>query len=83
LTLSGLEKGFNDKAERRKIVVHGSDYIGASYLRFSRYMGRSFGCPAIPKKHAKKLINTIKNGSCLFIYHPSKNYLAGSKLLNG
>ena len=83
LTLAGLEKGINDKAERRKIVVHGSDYIGDNYLRFSRFMGRSFGCPAIPKRYAEELINTIKNGSCLFIYHPNKNYLTGSKILNG
>ena len=83
LTIAGLEKGINDKAERRKIVVHGSNYIGENYLRFSKYMGRSFGCPAIPKKYTKTLINTIKNGSCLFIYHPNKNYLAGSKILNG
>jgi hypothetical protein len=83
LTIAGLEKGINDKAERRKIVIHGSEYIGASYLRFSRYMGRSFGCPAVPKKDSKKLINTIKNGSCLFIYHPNKTYLNGSTILNG
>lgn len=83
LTITGLEPGFNDKAERRKIVVHGSQYIGDNYLRWSRYMGRSFGCPAVPMKQSKKLINTIKDGSCLFIYHPSKNYLAGSKILNG
>jgi hypothetical protein len=83
LTITGLEKGINDKAERRKIVIHGSDYIGANYLRFSRYMGRSFGCPAVPKKDSKKLINTIKNGSCLFIYHPNKTYLNGSTILNG
>ena len=83
LTLAGLEKGINDKAERRKIVVHGSDYIGDKYLRYSKNMGRSFGCPAIPKKHTNQLINTIKNGSCLFIYHPDKNYRIGSKILNG
>jgi hypothetical protein len=83
LTITGLEPGFNDKAERRKIVVHGSQYIGDNYLRWGRYMGRSFGCPAVPMKQSKKLINTIKDGSCLFIYHPSKNYLAGSKILNG
>jgi len=83
LTIAGLEKGINDKAERRKIVVHGSDYIGDNYLRFSKYMGRSFGCPAIPKKYTNQLINTIKNGSCLFIYHPDKYYLAASKILNG
>ena len=83
LTLSGLEPGFNDKAERRKIVVHGSQYIGDNYRRWGKFMGRSFGCPAVPMKQSKILINTIKDGSCLFIYHPSKNYLTGSKILNG
>jgi hypothetical protein len=83
LTLSGLEPGFNDKAERRKIVVHGSQYIGDNYRRWGKYMGRSFGCPAVPMKQSKLLINTIKDGSCLFIYHPTKNYLTTSKILNG
>ena len=83
LTLSGLEKGFNDRAERRKIVMHGSEYVGENYLRRSKYMGRSFGCPAIPEKQATKIITAIKNGTCLFIYHPNKNYLTGSKILNG
>jgi hypothetical protein len=82
LTLSGLEPGFNDKAERRKIVVHGSQYIGDNYRRWGRYMGRSFGCPAVPMKQSKSLINAIKDGSCLFIYHPTKNYLTTSKILN-
>jgi hypothetical protein len=83
LTISGLEPGFNDKAERRKIVVHGSQYIGDNYRRWGKFMGRSFGCPAVPMKQSKILINTIKDGSCLFIYHPSKNYLSASKILNG
>ena len=83
LTLTGLEPGFNDKAERRRIVVHGSQYIGDNYKKWGRYMGRSFGCPAVPMKQSKLLINTIKNGSCLFIYHPNKNYLSASKILNG
>ena len=83
LTLSGLEPGFNDKAERRKIVLHGSQYIGDNYRRWGKFMGRSFGCPAVPMKQSKILINTIKDGSCLFIYHPSKTYLKGSKILNG
>ncbi len=83
LTLSGLEPGYNDKAERRKIVLHGSQYIGDNYKRWGKYMGRSFGCPAVPMKQSKKIINAIKDGSCLFIYHPSKNYLTGSKILNG
>jgi hypothetical protein len=46
-------------------------------------MGRSFGCPAVPKAQASTVINLIKDGTCLFIYHPSAKYLHGSKILNG
>lgn len=81
LRLDGQENGFNNKAEERAIVVHGADYIGAHRLG-SPYMGRSFGCPAVPQREAGEVINTIKNGTCLFIYHPSKRYLNESKLLN-
>lgn len=82
LKLAGLEPGYNDKAENRAVVVHGARYIGDTRLR-SEYMGRSFGCPAVPQAQAAKVINLIKDGTCLFIYHPSANYLHGSKLLNG
>jgi hypothetical protein len=81
LRLEGKEPGFNNKAEERAIVVHGADYIGAHRLN-SPYMGRSFGCPAVPQAQASKVINTIKDGTCLFIFHPSAKYLHGSKILN-
>jgi L,D-transpeptidase catalytic domain len=81
LKLSGQDKGYNDKAEARAIVVHGASYIGDEWL--GGKMGRSFGCPAVPIRMASKVIDLIKNGSCLFIYHPLKNYLHTSKLLNG
>ena len=83
LKIDGLESGINDKANERNIVVHGSDYVGENFIRCNKFNGRSFGCPAIPAKLTTKLINTIKNGSCLFIYHPTKNYLSKSRLLNG
>lgn len=82
LRLDGQEKGFNDKAEERAVVVHGADYIGSHRLG-SAYMGRSFGCPAVPQHQAQEVIKTIKDGTCMFIYHPSaSNYLQKSKLLN-
>lgn len=83
LTIDGMEPGINDKARRRKIVVHGSAYVGNDYLRFSKYIGRSFGCPAVPSRQSRKIINTIKNGTCFFIYHPTKKYIEASKILNG
>ena len=82
LKLDGQEPGFNDKAEQRAVVIHGANYIGAHRLG-SAYMGRSFGCPAVPQAQANTVINYLKNGTTLFIYHPSQNYLNGSKILNG
>ena len=83
LKIEGLEKNINDLAHKRNIVIHGSHYVGANYLRKCRINGRSFGCPAVPAKDNAKVIQTIKGGSCLFIYHPSKNYIQNSKVLNG
>lgn len=83
LKMTGVDYGFNNRAAERNIVVHGANYIDNDFLRHSRYMGRSFGCPAVPQNESVEIINTIKNGSCFFIYHPTKKYLHGSKILNG
>lgn len=82
LRLDGKERGYNDKAMDRAIVIHGANYIGKHRLK-SGYMGRSWGCPAVPKEVSAKVISLIKNGTCFFIYHPSNSYLHGSRLLNG
>lgn len=82
LRLNGVDPGFNDKAMERTIVIHGANYVDASRVNIG-YMGRSWGCPAVPQKESANIITTIKNGTCLFIYHPTKSYLFGSKILNG
>ena len=82
LKLKGVEKGINDRAFDRAIVLHGSDYVSAQFANNNGYLGRSLGCPAVPMKQSAGIINTIKNGSVLFIYHPNKNYQAQSKILN-
>jgi hypothetical protein len=81
LRLSGQEKGFNDNAEKRGVVVHGAPYVNASRVN-SGYMGRSQGCPALPENEYSKVISLIKNGSVLFIYHSSEDYLENSGILN-
>lgn len=83
LKIDGMEPGINDKAMERTIVIHGADYVSAGRAAAGGYMGRSWGCPAVPKEEANSIITTIKNGTCLFIYHPEKSYLIGSKILNG
>lgn len=82
LRIDGLEPGINDKAMARTIVIHGAAYVDPARAKAGVFMGRSFGCPAVPDEESDEVINTIKNGTCLFIYHPGKNYLTGSKILN-
>ena len=82
LKLNGLEPGFNSNAMERTIVIHGATYVDGARLRAGYYMGRSWGCPAVPKNESAKIINIIKNGTCLFVYHHSDDYLTHSKLLN-
>lgn len=78
LRLTGLEKGFNDQAENRAIVMHGAAYVNENIAKKTGRVGRSWGCPAVPEKEHKQIINLVKNGSCLFIYAPQKQYLAQS-----
>jgi hypothetical protein len=83
LKVQGLEKGYNDLAAKRHIVLHGSNYISPEYLKDNGEMGRSLGCAAIPNAMSPRIIKTIKNGSCLFIYHPTAKYLMHSNIING
>jgi hypothetical protein len=81
LRINGLEEGFNSNAEARGVVVHGAPYVNADRVN-SGYMGRSQGCPALPVNEYAKVINIIKDGSVLFVYHPSAAYLQSSSILN-
>jgi hypothetical protein len=70
LRLKGLEKNINDNAWNRAIVVHGADYVTESFIKVNGRLGRSQGCPAIPPEITEEFINTVKEGSLIFIYHP-------------
>jgi hypothetical protein len=73
LRLDGLEKGVNSNARNRAVVIHGANYVSDAFIKNNRRLGRSLGCPAIPEELTKEIINTIKDKSCLFIYHPSRS----------
>jgi hypothetical protein len=70
LELDGKEKGINDHALERSVVIHGAPYVNENFATQKTGIGRSWGCPAVPKKISKDLIETIKDGSCFFIYAP-------------
>ncbi len=80
LKLDGLERGINDNAYERGIVIHGAGYVCDEYVNSQGYIGRSQGCPAVPVEVSRSIINTIRNGTCLFVYHPS--YISQSSVLN-
>jgi hypothetical protein len=82
LMINGVEKGINDHAAKRAIIIHGADYATENFIKKYGHLGRSFGCPALPPDLNKPIIDSIKGGTCLFIYNPDNKYICSSSLLN-
>lgn len=82
LRLKGMERGINDNASKRSIVLHGAGYVDERLIHSQGYIGRSWGCPAVPTALNRSIIDRIKNGSCLFIFSPNSKYHTRSKILN-
>lgn len=81
LRLKGLEPGINSNAFARNIVVHGADYAKANYIEDLGFLGRSLGCPAIPTELSREVIDTIKNGTILFIAGNDEKYYKRSSII--
>jgi hypothetical protein len=82
LMINGVEKGFNDNAVKRAIIIHAAEYATENFIKKFGRLGRSMGCPALPPDLNKPIIDIIKGGTCLFIYNPDNNYIGRSTLLN-
>ncbi|MBN2813421.1 MAG: murein L,D-transpeptidase catalytic domain family protein, partial [Bacteroidales bacterium] len=83
MLLNGVDTGFNENARKRSIVMHGADYATHHYVKKYGRLGRSFGCPALPPDDNTAVINLIRDGSVVFGYFPSSDYLSGSCILKG
>ena len=81
LKLDGLEKGFNDNARSRYIVMHGASYATEAYVKARGRAGRSWGCPAIDPAMTKEIIHKLKGGTLLFGYYPDTQWLGNSTYL--
>ncbi len=81
LRINGIEKGINDNAKKRAIVFHGAKYVSQEYIDSFGRIGRSYGCPALPVEKNNKIIDLIKEKSCVFIYHPTNLYYNSSELI--
>ncbi len=82
LLINGVEKGFNDHAVQRQIIIHAAEYASENFIKKHGRLGRSYGCPSLPPDMNKPIIETIKGGTCLFLYNPNKDYIGKSALLN-
>lgn len=76
LNLQGLERGINDNAYDRRVVIHGAWYVEPDFIKKAGHAGRSWGCPSIAQTLAKPVIETIKGGSVVFAYYPDKFYFS-------
>ena len=83
LRLDGLDKGFNDRARDRAIVMHGASYVSPEFVKANGRLGRSHGCPAVSDVVARKLIDRVKGGGLVFAYYPDADFLKTSKYLGG
>jgi len=78
LRLDGLDRGVNDHARDRAIVLHGAPYVSESFVKANGRLGRSWGCPAVRAEVAHQLIDQVKGGGLVFAYHPSLTKLRTS-----
>ena len=78
LRLDGLDRGVNDHARDRAIVLHGAPYVSESFVKANGRLGRSWGCPAVRAEVARQLIDQVKGGGLVFAYHPSLTKLRTS-----
>jgi L,D-transpeptidase-like protein len=81
LRLRGLEEGVNDMAWERAIVMHGASYVSRTAINALGRLGRSWGCPAVRKEVARKMIDTLRGGSPVFAYYPEKTWLSKSEFV--
>lgn len=81
LNLIGLEKGINNNAYNRRIVIHSANYVSDQFIKQHGRLGRSWGCPALNYRVAQPIINTIKDGVLLFAYFPEPNWLKNSSFV--
>jgi hypothetical protein len=81
LRLHGLDRGFNDRAHERAIVMHGAPYVSEKVALVQKRLGRSWGCPALRSGIAREIIDTVKGSGLIFAYYPDERWLQSSRYL--
>jgi hypothetical protein len=55
--------------------------VSPAFAKKHGRLGRSWGCPALDERVTRQVIDAIKDGSLLFVYHPDERWLNRSKYL--
>ncbi|GAA5025236.1 hypothetical protein GCM10011506_09570 [Marivirga lumbricoides] len=82
MRLVGDEKGWNDNMMKRAVVMHEASYVSEDFVKKYGRLGRSYGCPALPKGLSRKVIDTIKGKTVIFAYYNDDTYLKASRYLD-
>jgi hypothetical protein len=77
-----VETGYNDNMRNRAVVMHEADYVSEYWIKQYGRLGRSQGCPALPKEIAHQVIDVIKNHTAIFAYFNDAAYINTSAYLN-
>lgn len=85
LRLDGLESKYNSRARKRAMIVHGADYMTDQWMKKNKTQqpGRSWGTIALHPSTTKSYIDLVKDGSLIFVYHPSYGSLLDSSFFDG
>ncbi len=70
LLLHGLDQGVNDRARSREVIIHGADYVSARTIAATGRLGRSWGCPAVPREEMARVIELLADDGLLYVAGP-------------
>jgi hypothetical protein len=68
LLLDGLDRGLNDKARSREVIIHAAPYVSSAFAARHGRLGRSWGCPAVSAADMPKVIELLRDGGLLYVH---------------